>query len=65
MREWALERWQENSRVNLKEELPVLKGQIREARLEAEALEGAHETVEYVEREDVDTSRSKASQHRW
>ncbi|KAG9218128.1 hypothetical protein CCMSSC00406_0008067 [Pleurotus cornucopiae] len=65
MREWALEKWQENCRVNLKEELPALKEQIREARLEAEALEGAHETVEYVEREDVDASRSKASQHRW
>lgn len=65
MREWALERWQENSRVNLKEELPALKEQIREARLEAEALEGAHEAKQYVEREDVDTSRSKVSQHRW
>ncbi|KAG9219584.1 hypothetical protein CCMSSC00406_0008209 [Pleurotus cornucopiae] len=62
MREWALEKWQENCRVNLKEERPALNEQIWEARLEAEALEGAHETVEYVEREDVDASRSKASQ---
>ncbi|KAG5220671.1 G2/mitotic-specific cyclin [Salix suchowensis] len=41
MREWALEKWQENCRVNLKEELPALKEQIREARLEAVALEGS------------------------